>query len=100
MEAEKIFKNKAECNYKIKIELWVDGSSDGYKWNVYLWKQEKGKRKWEEVNCYKDPEYIELLKKGGDREKYYLSFLLVHVPAFWIREVQGMIIRKLSKAVI
>lgn len=97
MRAEKIFKNKAGANYKIVVEL-VGMSSDSASWRVTLWKQEKGKRLWNKVSCEDDPGYAKMDPR--DKQKYYLSHLATIVPVFWIREVQGMIVKKLSKAVI
>lgn len=35
-----------------------------------------------------------------EREKYYKKFILSHIPAEWVAEVQMEIIKELSKPII
>lgn len=96
IQKSKVFKNFHDLDYKICVDLSVDC---GVHWDVSLYRKKKNEKKWEKIDCFNDPEYMALSSKE-DKDKYYKSFLLAYVPAFWIREVQGMVMKLLINKAI
>lgn len=90
IQESKVFKNASDFDYKVSVGLAVDTEII---WVVTVHRKEKGTRNWEALDCRDKHEYQQLDAK--DRDKYYKSFLLTHIPAFWIREVKGMVMKLL-----
>ncbi len=98
MTSSKIFKKENGDKYEVKISLSTDSSCDGFYWNIRIYFCPAGKRKYIYLDCQDDWKYREL--DHDAREKYYKDFLLTHIPAEWIIEVQQDILNKLSKPIV
>lgn len=98
MVSSKIFKKENGDRYEIKVKLSTDSYSKGFYWSIEVLYCLANKRKFIYLNCQDDWEYRKLDLDA--RDKYYKDFLLTHVPAEWIIEVQQDVINKLSKPIV
>lgn len=98
MIASKIFKKDNGDRYEIKIRLYTDGSSSRFNWDILVYHSPVGKRKFIHLNCQDDWQYRKL--DMNEREDYYKQFLLSHIPAEWVIEVQREILEELSKPIL
>lgn len=98
MRADKIFTNENGDRYKIIVALSTDSYGDKHFWDIIVYFCPKGKRKWLMLNCQDDHEYRALDLK--ERDNYYKKFILSHISANWITEVQQLIISALNKPIV
>lgn len=99
MFSSKIFKKENSDRYEIRVRLSTDSSSNRFYWDIDVSYCPAGKRKFINLDCQCDWEYRKL-DESDARKKYYQDFLLTHIPAGWIIEVQQDILNELSKPII
>ncbi len=97
MKASAVYKKENGDRYEVEVSLTIDYSNRFY-WQIKVSHCPKGKRKMIWLNCEDDWVYRNLNLK--EREYYYKKFILSHVPAEWIIEVQQIIISILNKPII
>lgn len=98
MKASKEFKKENGDKYEVIVSLSASYSYKNYFWDIRIEYCPKGKRKKRRLTCEDDYKYREL--DMDEREKYYKKFILSHIPAEWVTEVQMEIIKELSKPII
>jgi len=98
MTSSKIFKKENGDKYEVKISLSTDSYSDEFYWNIRIYFCPADKSKYIYLDCQDDWKYREF--NHDARKKYYKDFLLTHIPAEWIIEVQQDILNKLSKPIV
>lgn len=98
MIVNKVFKKDNGDRYDIKIRLYTDYSNNRFYWDIDVYHSPAGKRKFIHLNCYDDWQYRKLDMK--ERGEYYKQFLLSHIPAEWVTEVQREILEELSKPIL
>lgn len=97
MKASSVYKKENGDRYEVEVSLTIDYSNRFY-WKIKVSHCPKGKRKMIWLNCEDDFVYRNLNLE--EREPYYKKFILSHVPAEWITEVQQIIISMLNKPII
>lgn len=98
MRSSKVFKKKNGDRYEVRLSLSTDSCSNKFYWDMIVLHCPKGKRTFKTLNCQDDWEYRKLDLEEG--EKYYKRFILSHIPAEWINEVQLLILAELNKLII
>lgn len=98
MTTSKIFKKESGDRYEVKLSLYTDSYSSRFHWDISVYCCPAGKRKFVHLNCQDDWQYRKLDMR--EREEYYKQFLLSHIPAEWVTEVQREILEELSKPVL
>lgn len=98
MRKSKVFKKDNGDKYEVYVSLSISYGYSSYFWDVFVDYCPKGKRKMERLSCADDHRYREL--DIEERQEYYIKFILSHIPAEWVREVQMDIINELSKPII
>lgn len=98
MRKSKVFKKDNGDKYEVYVSLTISYGYSSYFWDVFVDYCPKGKRKMKRLSCGDDHEYRALDLE--EREEYYKKFILSHISAEWVREVQMDIINELNKPII